>query len=287
MKKLLLTLVFAFCSWAPALGWTGGDEPFFPEISGWKFSAPPGNAVYTPDNLWDIIDGAAESFLSYGFEELRIGEYVDWVGTDVRVELYRLSSSDNAFGIYAQERTDEVSYFKIGTQGYVDEKILNFFAGRYYVKISSHVDADTGITAMHIVARRIAEHLKQPAQWPSALALFPTEGRIPNAEGYIAQNFLGYSLFHGAFTVKYDDGITLFSMAYGTDGKARLAADAYAKIAGVGSTLPGGEIVPVSDPHNGAMLIVVKGRYVAGAIGGEGKPSARSLLEALRKNLVD
>jgi hypothetical protein len=287
MKRLLHLLVLAFVCLAPAAAAGGGDAPVFPEISGWKFSPPPGSSVYTPDNLWDIIDGAAESFLSYGFEELRIGEYVDWVGTDVRVELYRHSSAENAFGIYAAERTTDVSYIDIGTQGYVDEMVLNFFAGKYYVKISSHVDMDTGITAMTTVARRVAEHLKQPAEWPPALAQFPRTGMLPYAEGYVAQNFLGYSVFQGAFTARYEEGRTLFSMKFESGEKARRAAEGYIKGAGIAARLPDGEIVSVNDPHNGAILILLTGRHIAGLLGGDGKPSARALLESFRKNLVD
>ena len=136
----------------------------FPPVEGWKMI--PGAMVYTADNLWDIIDGAAEVFLSYGFVDLHIAEYENASGTDVRVEAYRHTSCANAFGIYAQERKPEYHFITVGTQGYIEENVLNFLCGVYYVKISSHRRGKEGLDAMRLLARKVEEHLKQERRWP-------------------------------------------------------------------------------------------------------------------------
>ncbi|MZP56855.1 MAG: hypothetical protein GT600_15540, partial [Bacteroidales bacterium] len=45
----------------------------FPELNGFRKSEK--YPVYTPENLWDFIDGAADGFLSLGFIDLHIAEY--------------------------------------------------------------------------------------------------------------------------------------------------------------------------------------------------------------------
>ena len=46
------------------LTWLPGDKP----VAGWKRTKAP--QVFGPDNLWEFIDGAAETYLTFGFQEL-------------------------------------------------------------------------------------------------------------------------------------------------------------------------------------------------------------------------
>jgi len=262
-----------------------GDGSVFPTVAGWKIAPPPGDSVYTRDNLWDIIDGAAELFLSYGFEDLHIGEYTDAAGTDVRVELYRHNSRNNAFGIYSQERNPGAQFIEIGTQGYVEEKVLNFLSGVYYVKLSSHREGKKGIDAMMLIGRRVEEHLKQEPGWPATLSLFLSEKKLPNAETYIAEDFLGYRFFHSAFTARYEPGLTLFIMDFELPSGARGAAESYMKTVGRPQGLPEGEITEVSDPHSGPLMLLLRGRTISGAFGPGGKALAHRYLKLLQPGL--
>ena len=49
------------------------QEIILPELSGFKKVTD--YPVYTADNLWDFINGAADVYLSYGFENVHIAEY--------------------------------------------------------------------------------------------------------------------------------------------------------------------------------------------------------------------
>ncbi len=129
-KILLVGLLFA------SGGWAQEGASLFPIVPGWTVTTD--TTVYTPDNLYDLIDGAADVYLSYGFTDLHLANYRDGKGTEVRVELYRHNTPANAFGIYSQERKPDYHFISVGAQGYRDEGVLNFLAGRYYVKVSTH-----------------------------------------------------------------------------------------------------------------------------------------------------
>jgi hypothetical protein len=277
---VLLLMTGGGCHFADA-----ENGSIFPAVAGWKIAPPPGDSVYTPDNLWDIIDGAAELFLSYGFVDLHIMEYTDTAGTDVRVELYRHASRANAFGIYSQERNPGYNFIEIGTQGYVEEKVLNFLCGVDYVKISSHREGKEGIDAMALIGRRVAVHLRQESGWPATLAILPAEKRLPNTESYIAENFLGYSVFHSAFIARYEGGCTLFIMVLESASRARGAAEAYMKAVGRQQDLTEGEIAEVPDPHNGSLAMLLRGRTISGAFGAGGQALARRYMELLKVRL--
>jgi len=47
----------------------------FPEIKGWEISGE--IKVYTPETLYDYINGAEELYLSYDFQELQVAEYLN------------------------------------------------------------------------------------------------------------------------------------------------------------------------------------------------------------------
>ncbi len=272
------------------MGWGGpsaggGNGSVFPAVAGWRIAPPPGDSVYTPDNLWDIIDGGAELFLSYGFVDLHIMEYADPAGTDVRVELYRHDSRTNAFGIYSQERNPGSHFLEIGTQGYVEDKVLNFLCGVYYVKISSHREGKEGIDAMLLIGRRVAEHLQQKPGWPGELAFLPAEQRLPNTESYVAENFLGYRIFHSAFTARYESGCTLFIMDFESPSRARAVAGAYMKTVGRPQEFPEGQITDISDPHSGSIAMLLQGRKVCGAFGAGGQVLAHHYLTLLESRL--
>jgi len=74
----------------------------FPSIKGWELSE--NIDTYSPETLYDAINGAADSYLRYDFRELKVGEYSLDDGTYLVVEIYQHGSPINAFGIYSQER---------------------------------------------------------------------------------------------------------------------------------------------------------------------------------------
>jgi hypothetical protein len=281
----MLSIILLLVSGGVCRSAAAENGPLFPTVPGWKIAPPPGDSIYTSGNLWDIIDGAAELFLSYGFVDLRIMEYTDTTGTDVRVELYRHNSRANAFGIYSQERNPGYQFIEVGTQGYIEEKVLNFLCGMYYVKISSHREGKPGLNAMTLIGRRVAESLMQGSGWPAALALFPAEKRLPNTESYIAENFLGYKVLHSAFTVRYEGGCTLFLMDLESPSGARSTAAAYMKAAGLQQELTEGEIADIPDPHNGPLAMLLKGRTIIGAFGAGGQSLAHRYMELLNARL--
>ena len=45
----------------------------FPMLDGFKKET--NYPVYTPDNLWDFINGAADNYLAYDFVDLHVAEY--------------------------------------------------------------------------------------------------------------------------------------------------------------------------------------------------------------------
>lgn len=180
-----------------------------PEMQGYKkISSYP---VYTPDNLWDFIDGAADNYLAYGFEELNVAEFEKGKNT-IKLEIYRHKDNTNAFGIYSSERSSGFHFLNVGAQGYKADAALNFFKGKYYVKIRTNSKSEKTIQMLETLALKVADALPGEAVMPKTLLDFPDSGRKRNEEAYINEGVLGHEFLKGAYKAVYEIGEMTFSV---------------------------------------------------------------------------
>jgi len=244
------------------------DPPFaFPAMQGWTVAGQP--QTFSPDTLYEYIDGGADLYLKYDFEELRVAEYKDDKQASVTVEVYRHRSPNDAFGIYSQERFPTATFLDIGAQGYSESEVLNFIKGRYYVKISGyHTGADEK-AIMLAFARQLSQGLPGPASLPAILSAFPAEGKKENSEKFVARDFLGYSFLHSGFTADYEVSgrkFQLFAIEGQSPEDCRAMLERYLK--------ESGEVVAgiaegrhrVKDRYHGEMELLWKGRHVWGTM---------------------
>jgi hypothetical protein len=236
----------------------------FPEFSGWKLQEDP--RIYSSKDLWELIDGAADIFLSYDLKDLRIAEYSN-KDQIIRVELYRQSTPDNAYGIYTAERMPDYPQVSVGSQGYKSQGVLNFLTGNYYVKIMSAGAVEAGEDDIAQLSGKINEMLAQPIGLPAALSLFPEEGKENLSDAYIAQNFLGYSFLHSAFATKYktETEFQLFIIR-DTPDELQHMLDEYMKTLKVEKPEVKGNMILARDPYNGTIYMGKKGEYLVGVI---------------------
>jgi ABC-type amino acid transport substrate-binding protein len=174
----------------------------FPTLKGWTQKGKPD--VYTPDNLFEYINGAAEVFLSYDLQALATITYENRKKNSFTVDVYRHNNNRNGFGIYSAEKPQDGNFIPIGAQGYYEKGILNFLKGTYYVKMSGYDLGDNDKQVLTTAAAAIAETLKGTVGVPTAAKCFPGKGKQANSERYINRNFLGHSFLHSAFTADYE-----------------------------------------------------------------------------------
>lgn len=173
----------------------------FPELPGWQKSGEPD--TYTPDNLFEYINGAAEVYISYDFQKLITLSYSNPKEQSITVDIYRHSSSNNGFGIYSQEKPEKGDFLKIGTQGYYEVGVLNFFKDQFYVKLSAFDLKESDRSLLEKIAGLIDKQLPGDQIPPATVSCFPARGKVENSERFILQNFLGHSFLHSAFTTDY------------------------------------------------------------------------------------
>ncbi|HCA78294.1 MAG TPA: hypothetical protein DEP53_01025 [Bacteroidetes bacterium] len=258
-----------------------------PDVPGWKLTTE--ETVYKPDNLWDLIDGAADLYLEYNFIDLRLGRYQNSDDVEVKVELYRHASQADAFGIYSQERYPDYHFLDLGVQGYREKGVVNFLAGQYYVKISSIQAGDKVQEGLLAIAKLVELHLRQSKAFPALLAVFPEAGRQANTEQYIAKSFLGYSFLNGAYVVTYDNNGPFKSFVMDCESGVQVQKLVSTYVAGIpkkGVSSMASGWLKVDDPHNGTIELGWQDRYLFGAYAEEKASSRGIFLQELAGKLA-
>jgi hypothetical protein len=263
MKIVWLMLGLIIFLWAPG---TGAKDFKFPEVAGWKQLGE--IQTFTPKTLYEYINGAADLYIMYDFQELNVAEYQSDKKASVTVEVYRHKTPIHAFGIYSQERLPKANFINAGAQGYIEEGILNFIAGPYYVKMTGYKIESGGQEVLFTFAKKVLENLEEKGTLPVLLNYFPQDGKIKNSEKFIAKHFLGYSFLHSAFTADYELSGTKFKLFIIEDDpkECQNIIQKYLEQTGkTEETVTEGRYL-ISDPHHGDIDLYWQGRYIWGTL---------------------
>jgi hypothetical protein len=264
----------------------------FPKIEGWRISDGP--TRYTPETLFEYIDGGADLFLQFDFQDLACATYVkDGVdrdknrrsarasqdgdrsraaaGAEITVDIYHHRDAMRAFGIYTQERPTGTTPLPIGIEGYAGQDYLEFVVGPYYVKLVQSGGRETSF--LRLFADKVAAGLPGTREAPAILKCFPDRGKRARAEKLAARDFLGHPFLHDAVAVPYQiNGANL--RLFAVEGKDSADVRAMVKRYRAAGKSPGAEAdsagsegsATVKDPLNGEVVLRWKGRWLWGVV---------------------
>jgi hypothetical protein len=114
--------------------------------------------TFNADNLYEKIDGRAESFIQYGVKGMAYAFYHPTGDPSNELQLYIFEMADalKALGKYGSEKPDEFKAVPIGNEGYTTAGSTLFYSGRYYTQIvSTQDDPKFGAFALEL-AKRVA-----------------------------------------------------------------------------------------------------------------------------------
>ena len=254
LKKLLpgsLLLIFAISA--------GAQEMAFPDLPGYKRNSD--FPVYTAANLWDYINGAAENYVAYGFNDLHIAEYKKGKNV-IKLEIYQMKDHTMAFGIYSTERSPSFDFIKLGAQGYITGGSINFFKGDYYVKLRTYSDREKNLRAEKSLAYQVSGLLGGKDEMPAELSLYPAEGKKINSEMFINESVLGHKFLDKAFRADYElgpDSFSVFVLNFDDPADLHKSADSYLNSAGIDSPESVTGKYALEDGYNGNIFIAWKG----------------------------
>ena len=222
-KKLICCFVFVLFAFVAnaqeALKYLPNDN----EIKDWKKE---GSArQFVGERLYEYINGAAETYHPYNFKLVVTQDYKN-KDKSLVVDIYEFSDPQNCFGIYSMERDPKYNFINIGVQGYIEGNALNFWKGKYYIKIvtfgKTNIKEDLNAFAK-IVDKKIPGTFKEP----DAVDLFPKNNLVKNSVKYFSQDMMGYSFFRNGFIADYTEGNNKYQIFLFDASKTRNAKQLY------------------------------------------------------------
>jgi hypothetical protein len=192
---------------------------------------PPGRATaqeepafYGSSTLYQYMDGAADVFQVYDVQALFHRDFKAGP-VELTVDIFDMGTLENAFGIYAAERSPKYDFVTIGAEGYRDEGILNFFRDHYYIKLAGF--GEGADPALQQFATAISERIGGDKGFPALLSKLPDARRKPRTEKYLAKDPLGHPFLSPAYQAVYelDSGESTLMISVGAN-----AADAASRM---------------------------------------------------------
>ncbi|MBM3235044.1 hypothetical protein FJZ31_01970 [Candidatus Poribacteria bacterium] len=219
MKREHTLLAFIFCIAIIGVSYSSTSanveqmqrdmEIFFPPegISvGWKRASP--TQFFTEENLYEHIDGAAESFFAYQFQLCGAATYEPEQGGEdfISVDIYDMNTPLNAYGMYRSELYPEAKFVDIGAEGYADSSSINFWKDKYYVKLLATREDESFLAANTAIAQAIADSIYGRYSMPYLAQLLPKEAIIEKSEKFVLDNVLGHEFLRNGMVARYQIG---------------------------------------------------------------------------------
>jgi hypothetical protein len=289
MKTVFLAALLLFAIAVPRAVAADLPHPVLDPLAAkgeWRLLEPV--RTFGPDNLYEEIDGEAELFLPYGMERLTVAVLGRTArpGSEVRLELYRMASPRDAYGIWSQYRHPDQEILRIPpSEAVVSDASADFFRGETFVRIRSSPGNGSRNDVVGISSEIVALLTGSGSPPEEAKALDDLPGRISGSILYQKRAMLGYECLAPGFEAKFSTAsssghyLLLPPAADGGSGrKARLARElpAYRE---VNATLSGAQI-----PSGNVWMTSVGGCVIAVA-GKISRDQAEPLLSSFARRL--
>jgi len=189
---LLSALVLGACAGSTAAGKPAPLSPaaLLPPdstVSGWTVAQPA--QTFSHDNLYNLVDGQADSFFAYNFESVATERYQNASGALLNVQIWQVATPADAFGLFTFNRAGAAA--AVGKDGDTDPgRRLTFWQNQYYV----YLNASQSVPDDQLVSFAL-----------SVVSKLPTNGDPPALVGRLPPNGLeprSAIFFHAAMSLQ-------------------------------------------------------------------------------------
>ena len=185
---------------------------------------------YSPDNLYEKINGKAEQYLDYDVAGLETVTFVNKDGEGfVDLYVYDMGEPLNAFGIFSAIRYPDEPAVDLGQSGYKSSGYF-FWKGIYYTQITL---SDTGEDINKFALELAKDIASKQEELPAAIwgiDKFPAKDLIPNSVQYIKKKGLNLSFLNDVYTAIYQkegNEITAFLTRKKDESEANIVFEEY------------------------------------------------------------
>ncbi|SYZ74796.1 exported hypothetical protein [Candidatus Zixiibacteriota bacterium] len=168
--------------------------------------------TYVGNDLWQYIDGGAELYHLYNFQEVATADYKS-DSIELVTDIYRFDNATDAFGLYSMLRPPTATIVLLGTEGFTSPGELIFVKGVFVVRIMGYEKNEAADKILTSLGQEIDRLITAPGKRPNAFLLFPVKNSLGASDKYYSQSFLGQRTLSRFYCQDYlldGDTVTLF-----------------------------------------------------------------------------
>jgi Family of unknown function (DUF6599) len=227
-------------------------------VPGWEQSGT--TRQYTADNLYEYMDGNAESYLIYGFVRMQGITCKSGENTLV-IDVSEMNDPDSAYGLFSANRDPNQPIDKIGMGGQVQPRRASFAKGKYYVEIAASPDNDH-TAALEAFVSKMQERIEGRDTPPEALDWFAKAG-LTSAR-LIPESVLGLRQLKRGYVAKYKQGQAFIVLEASSESAAEVMKKLRERFADSSPAQVADEAFQAKARYLDGICIFRKGRYLGG-----------------------
>lgn len=150
----------------------------FPGADAFPGWTPVGDVeVFDRESIYSLVDGQADFFFVYGFEQVAVRRYENVEGKRLDVEVWQLATPPDAYGLFSASVAGEPASVGRANDGDADPgRRLAFWQDRYFVSVHARQPLDNA--DLRDLAGALSEALPQGGERPALLERLPAEGSV-------------------------------------------------------------------------------------------------------------
>lgn len=180
MDGVLMTICLVASAACGAGAW---HTPFLPAaLEGWKGAHV---QVWDRTNLFDYMNGAGELYLAYDFRELAVRDYTRSGRPKVTVEVYRMSSAGDAFGVLSHHRSaSSTDPLARGNDRDYGAGLFMTSRGPWFVRVLAEKETPETRKLTAAYAKLVEKAVPKSGALSAVLKLLPKQGMVTRSERF-------------------------------------------------------------------------------------------------------
>jgi len=248
-------------------------------VPGWRQDGAPRH--YTSENLYEYMDGNAESYRLYGFMQMQ-GVTCKSGENTIAIDVFEMADADAAYGIFAANRDPSHPIEKIGMGGQILARRGTFAKGHYYLELAARPDKDHTLALTAFVAA-LEKRIEGRSTPPEVVAWFPPD-KLAGIR-LIPESVLGLRELKRGYVAQYDQGKAFLVLEQSPESAAAVMNKLRQRYPEGRPAQVADEAIQTQDKYLGGVCFFRKGKYLGGYANVPDGPSAAGQAVALARRL--
>jgi hypothetical protein len=227
-------------------------------VAGWAQQA--GARHFTPDNLFEYLNGSAEGYLLYGFVQMQ-GVTCHSGRDSILIDVFEMNDAESAYGVFTANLDPHARIEKLGMGGQVLPRRALFCKDKYYVEFAVKPQRDQP-AALRAFVREAEKRVAGRSTPPAALSWFPTRNLA--SVRLIPESVLGLRLLKRGFVAHYDQGQAFVVIEESPGSAGAVLSQLRQRFGDAAPAQVADEAFQADDQYLGGLCMFRKGRYLGG-----------------------